>query len=124
VKYKGMSYLHVAWVPALELEALSGRARQSLTKHLNALTKQSMQPYFDPRSLKLDPTLLAVEVPHQVYICFLFFASFTSVTNKKKEAFFFLDVLDFTTHNSKTCSHTTSYGLIGGPYSRLSRASD
>lgn len=49
-------------MPALELEALSSRSRQFLTKHLNNLYKLSLKPYFDPRSLDLDVTLLALEV--------------------------------------------------------------
>ena len=38
-RYRGMSYLRVAWISAEEIEALSARGRQALTKYLNALSK-------------------------------------------------------------------------------------
>ena len=39
VKYRGQSLLHVVWLSSEEIEALSSKGRQALTKYLNGLTK-------------------------------------------------------------------------------------
>jgi hypothetical protein len=62
VKFKGRSFLHLQWLDALDLEAMSKRARAALSRYLNWLAKQVNVPHFNPDSIAFDGASVALEV--------------------------------------------------------------
>ena len=58
IKYKSMSYLHVAWLSAAEIEAMNLKAKQALNRYLANLDRGNPGT---PEDADMDPTWTEVE---------------------------------------------------------------